>query len=65
MIVFGLLKSHTLLSQGSAPHYLSLREERTRLAVRGRLKALLPADAQGAIVLPARSWAFRAIVPLE
>lgn len=51
--------------QGSAPHYLSLRDERTRLAIRDRVNALLPADAQGAIVLPARSWAIRASVPLE
>jgi SAM-dependent methyltransferase len=51
--------------QGSAPHYLSTREERIRLAIRDRLKSSLPADAQGAIVLPARSWAIRAIVPLE
>jgi hypothetical protein len=50
--------------QGSAPHYLSMRDERTRLAIRDRLKALLPADAQGAIVLPSRSWAVRAIVPI-
>jgi SAM-dependent methyltransferase len=46
--------------QGSAPHYLSLRDERTRLAIRDHLKSSLPADAHGAIVLAARAWAIRA-----
>jgi SAM-dependent methyltransferase len=48
--------------QGSGPHYLSLRDERTRLAIRDRLKSSLPTDAQGTIALPARSWAIRATV---
>jgi SAM-dependent methyltransferase len=49
--------------QGSGPHYLSLRDDCTRLAIRDRLQSSLPADAQGAIVLPARSWAIRARIP--
>jgi SAM-dependent methyltransferase len=43
--------------QGSAPNYLASRNAATRHAIRERLKARLAADAQGAIVLPARAWA--------
>jgi hypothetical protein len=42
--------------QGSAPNYLATRDDRTRFAIRERLRASLPTDAQGAIVLPARAW---------
>lgn len=45
--------------QGSAPNYLATRDDRTRSAIRERLRTSLPADADGAIALPARAWAVR------
>jgi SAM-dependent methyltransferase len=52
-----------LTGQGSAPHYLASRSEQVRDAIRERLRASLPANADGAIVLPARAWAVRAQCP--
>jgi SAM-dependent methyltransferase len=52
-----------LTGQGSAPNYLATRDQRTQEAIRERLKAALPANAQGAIELPARAWAIRAPRP--
>ena len=49
-----------LLGQGSAPVYLAARDERIRAAIRDRLKAALPANADGSIVLNARALAIRA-----
>jgi len=49
-----------LLGQGSAPVYLAGRDERIRTAIRDRLKATLPANADGSIVLNARALAIRA-----
>jgi SAM-dependent methyltransferase len=46
-----------LTGQGSAPNYLESRDERTRNAIRDRLRNALPADAAGVIELPARAWA--------
>jgi SAM-dependent methyltransferase len=52
-----------LTGQGSAPNYLATRDQRTQAAIRERLRAALPANAQGAIALPARAWAIRAPRP--
>jgi SAM-dependent methyltransferase len=52
-----------LTGQGSAPTYLATRDRRIQTAIRERLKAALPTDAQGAIELPARAWAIRARRP--
>ncbi|HTB93828.1 MAG TPA: methyltransferase domain-containing protein [Candidatus Sulfotelmatobacter sp.] len=49
-----------LTGQGSAPGYLATRDQQTQTAIRERLKAVLPANPQGAIELPARAWAIRA-----
>ena len=48
-----------LTGQGSAPNYLATRNEATRTAIRERLRAAMPANAQGAIEMPARAWAIR------
>ena len=52
-----------LTGQGSAPNYLATRDQQTQAAIRERLRAALPANAQGAIELPARAWAIRAPRP--
>jgi len=52
-----------LTGQGSAPNYLATRNDHVRSAIRERLKASLPTDADAAIVLPARAWAVRAQCP--
>jgi len=52
-----------LNGQGSAPNYLATRDQRTQAAIRERLRAALPVNAQGAIALPARAWAIRAPRP--
>jgi SAM-dependent methyltransferase len=49
-----------LTGQGSAPNYLASRDQQTQTAIRERLRAVLPANPQGAIELPARAWAMRA-----
>jgi SAM-dependent methyltransferase len=49
-----------LTGQGSAPGYFATRDQQTQTAIRERLKAVLPANPQGAIELPARAWAIRA-----
>jgi hypothetical protein len=49
-----------LTGQGSAPSYLATRDQQIQSAIRERLRALLSANAQGAIELPARAWAIRA-----
>jgi SAM-dependent methyltransferase len=49
-----------LTGQGSAPGYLAARDQQTQTAIRERLRAVLPANPQGAIELPARAWAMRA-----
>jgi SAM-dependent methyltransferase len=49
-----------LTGQGSAPGYLASRDPQTQTAIRERLRAVLPANRQGAIELPARAWAMRA-----
>jgi SAM-dependent methyltransferase len=49
-----------LTGQGSAPNYLAARDQQTQTAIRERLRAVLPANPQGAIELPARAWAIRA-----
>jgi hypothetical protein len=48
-----------LSGQGSAPNYLESCDEGTRNAIRERLRASLPSDADGVIELPARAWAAR------
>ncbi len=48
-----------LTGQGSAPNYLAIRDEKTKTAIRERLRAALPANSQGEIELPARAWAIR------
>lgn len=45
--------------QGSAPTYLATLGTQAQTMIRDRLKATLPADATGAIELPARAWAIR------
>ena len=49
-----------LTGQGSAPNYLAARDQQIKTAIRERLRAVLPANPQGAIDLPARAWAIRA-----
>jgi SAM-dependent methyltransferase len=49
-----------LTGQGSAPNYLATRDLQIQTAIRERLRAVLPTNAQGAIELPARAWAMRA-----
>jgi SAM-dependent methyltransferase len=49
-----------LTGQGSAPNYLATRDQQIQTAIREQLKSVLPADAHGAIELPARAWAIRA-----
>ena len=49
-----------LTGQGSAPGYLATRDQQIQSAIRERLRAVLPANAHGAIELPARAWAIRA-----
>lgn len=53
-----------LTGQGSAPAYMATRDEKTRAAIRARLRATLPANARGEIILPARAWAVRARRPV-
>jgi SAM-dependent methyltransferase len=48
-----------LTGQGSAPGYIATRDEKTRSAIRERLRATLPAKSDGSIELPARAWAVR------
>jgi SAM-dependent methyltransferase len=48
-----------LTGQGSAPNYLATRDKKIQAAIRERLRASLPANAQGEIELPARAWAIR------
>jgi SAM-dependent methyltransferase len=52
-----------LTGQGSAPNYLASRDKKIQVAIRERLRARLPANAQGGIELPARAWAIRARSP--
>jgi SAM-dependent methyltransferase len=52
-----------LTGQGSAPNYLATRDQQTQAAIRERLRAALPTNAQGVIELPARAWAVRARRP--
>jgi ubiquinone/menaquinone biosynthesis C-methylase UbiE len=49
-----------LTGQGSAPGYLATRDQQIQSAIRERLRAVLSANAHGAIELPARAWAIRA-----
>jgi SAM-dependent methyltransferase len=49
-----------LTGQGSAPGYLAARDPKIQTAIRERLRAVLPANPEGAIELPARAWAMRA-----
>ena len=49
-----------LTGQGSAPNYLASRNHGIQNAIRERLRASLPFNAEGAIELPARAWAIRA-----
>jgi len=48
-----------LLGQGSGPTYLAGRDEGIRAAIRERLRAALPADADGSISMGARALAIR------
>jgi SAM-dependent methyltransferase len=48
-----------LTGQGSAPNYLATRDKKVQAGIREHLRATLPANAQGAIELPARAWAIR------
>jgi SAM-dependent methyltransferase len=48
-----------LTGQGSAPSYFVSRDERTRSAIRERLRDSLPANCDGEIEMPARAWAVR------
>ena len=48
-----------LTGQGSAPNYLATRDKKIQAEIRERLRTALPANAQGAIELPARAWAIR------
>ena len=52
-----------LLGQGSGPTYLAARDERTRCAIRERLRAALPVNPNGSIVLDARALAIRSLRP--
>lgn len=49
-----------LTGQGSAPNYLATCDQRSQALIRDRLRAVLPANAQGEIELPARAWAISA-----
>ncbi|MFZ0773075.1 MAG: methyltransferase domain-containing protein [Candidatus Sulfotelmatobacter sp.] len=49
-----------LTGQGSAPNYIASRDKKIQAAIRERLRAALPVNAQGGIDLPARAWAIRA-----
>jgi SAM-dependent methyltransferase len=46
-----------LTGQGSAPNYLTTRDELTKNAIRERLRDSLATGSDGAIELPARAWA--------
>jgi SAM-dependent methyltransferase len=48
-----------LTGQGSAPNYLATRDKKIQEKIREHLRATLPANAQGAIELPARAWSIR------
>jgi SAM-dependent methyltransferase len=48
-----------LTGQGSAPGFLATRDRKIQAAIRERLRTALPANARGAIELPARAWAIR------
>lgn len=50
-----------LTGQGSAPNYLAIRDRKIQAAIRDRLIAALPTNADGTIELPARGWAIRAL----
>jgi ubiquinone/menaquinone biosynthesis C-methylase UbiE len=52
-----------LTGQGSAPNYLASRSQEMQNAIRERLRASLPLNAEGAIELSARAWAIRARRP--
>jgi SAM-dependent methyltransferase len=52
-----------LLGQGSGPTYLAQRDESIRVAIRERLRAVLPAGADGSISMGARALAVRATRP--
>lgn len=52
--------SPLLTGQGSAPAYLATRSDTTKTAIRELVRQKLPANSEGAIVLPARAWAVRA-----
>ncbi len=52
-----------LTGQGSAPNYLATCDTETQTRIRERLKAVLPANREGAIELPARAWAIRSHRP--
>ena len=52
-----------LTGQGSAPNYLAKQDQKVQAAIRERLKAVLPTNAQGGIDLPARAWAIRGLRP--
>ena len=49
--------------QGPAPGYCMRLPEDRRAVLRERLRAALPADANGQIALSARAWAVRGTVP--
>ena len=49
-----------LTGQGSAPNYLTTRDQHCKSSIRDRLRAALPMNVQGEIELPARAWAVRA-----
>lgn len=50
-----------LAGQGPAPTYVSLIDDELRAALRERLRAILPIEADGSIELVARAWAIRGI----
>jgi SAM-dependent methyltransferase len=52
-----------LRGQGSAPTYLATRDRQTQTKIRDRLRGTLPINDEGAIELPARAWAIRALRP--
>jgi SAM-dependent methyltransferase len=49
--------------QGPAPSYVASLDEEARGALRERLRATLPAEADGSIALTARAWAARGRAP--
>jgi SAM-dependent methyltransferase len=49
--------------QGPAPAYVSSLDEASRCALRERLRACLPVQRDGAIMLHARAWAVKGRVP--